>query len=504
MTMSRKTGKRLFTAVSGTVLVGSLVVAGLTARATEWHPLPLVVLLGVLMLMGQQFHVTIRAQHLSGAFIALVLSCALLGPAPAVALSVATIVLVSASRRLALTYWLGNLSIYSLCPLAAGWIVRALIGDVHAAGNAQVVQSFDFALLVFGIFMTTTALNFALIATGGKLILGRTVADQIRELLLPLLPAQLTLGGLAAVVALAYTNLGYAVWPVAIGLLAMFQYLTTRLVRSEQRLEQLRQEAMQLASLQIGVLSFNLHGLESRQPHSGRHAAAVARYAEELARELGCSEEEQRQAHGAGLLHDIGKVLLADRLLQASEIVEIEDADEIRRHPIDGAGLLRHFPHYQAIAEIILAHHERWDGSGYPEGLIGTETPLIARIVGVCEAFDAMTAPDGPGRPRSADEAFDELREGAGRQFDPEIVELFTSLHEGKTSVMLMANADLDTELDAERRALMEYVHTQQRRRHTTVLPHPLASLSKPRQTTQHLTSPAVALAMRALRLLRS
>jgi putative nucleotidyltransferase with HDIG domain len=456
MSSSRKTGTRAFTAGNTALLTGSLVAAGLTARASEWHPLPLLALLGALAIAGQKRYVTIRSQNLSGAFIALVLACCLLGPTPAMAFGIAAIVYVCAPRRLAISYWIANLATYAVFPLAGGWIVRGVIGDVHAPANAHVVQSLDFALLVFAVFMTTMAINFALIAAGGKLMWARTVVDQVRELLLPLLPAQLTLALLAAVVALAYTNLGYAVWPVAVGLLAMFQYLTTKLVRSEHRLEQLMREATQRASMQIGVLSFNLHGLEARHPYSGHHAAAVARYAEELARDLGCDEEERRHAHAAGLLHDIGKMLVADRILQAEKIDEPKDLEAIRRHPIDGAALVGHFPYYHAIADVILFHHERWDGSGYPDGLIGPEIPLLARILGICEAFDAMTAPNGPGQRRTADEAFAELRTGAGRQFDPDLVERFIGLRQQEQSCVVIPDASLDAELDVERRILMQ------------------------------------------------
>ena len=210
------------------------------------------------------------------------------------------------------------------------------MGDVHDHHNAAATRGPTFALIVFAVFMVTNLLNFALIAIHERVVGKRGLVDQARYLLLPMLPGQVAAGGLAALLAVAYTNMGY---PALVGLvlvIVIFQYLTVALVRSEDRAEQLEARSMRLASLQLGVLVTLVETLALRDRMTARHAAAVARYARALAQEAGCSEAEQDVAHTAGLLHDIGKFALPDRILNA-EILSDEDWAMVRRHPQEGA-----------------------------------------------------------------------------------------------------------------------------------------------------------------------
>ncbi len=139
-----------------------------------------------------------------------------------------------------------------------------------------------------------------------------------------------------------------------------------------------------------------------------------------LAREAGCDESEQDVAHTAGLLHDIGKFALPDRILKA-EVLSDEDWAQIRRHPQDGATLVGRLDGYGPIADAILYHHEQIDGSGYPAGLIGSEIPQLSRILAICSAYDTMTSRDSYRSPMTAQDALVELRRMAGRQFDSEL-----------------------------------------------------------------------------------
>ena len=128
-----------------------------------------------------------------------------------------------------------------------------------------------------------------------------------------------------------------------------------------------------------------------RDKRSGRHAAAVARYALALATELGCSEEERDVIHAAGLLHEIGKFTWPDRVLQA-DVVDEQDQPIVRSHPQEGAILVGALDGYGEVADAILYHHERVDGLGYPAGLIGKEIPIASRILAICSTYDTMTA----------------------------------------------------------------------------------------------------------------
>ena len=95
--------------------------------------------------------------------------------------------------------------------------------------------------------------------------------------------------------------------------------------------------------------------------------------------------------HTAALAHDIGRLILRDDVLRSRGPLSEDDWREIRRHPIEGSAWVGHIHGFGPVADIILAHHERWDGSGYPDQLIGPEIPLLSRIIAICEAFDAMT-----------------------------------------------------------------------------------------------------------------
>src|SRR5258707_9959753 len=133
--------RRLLWLTEALLLLGAVATSAWLSRAQEWQPLPLLLLLLVLALIAEQFDFSIRGQHLSASFIALMLTMALLGPAPAVAFGLAAMTLNSAVRRLSPALWLNNLSAYAVFPLAGGLMVRALIGDVHSPKNHHLTQS---------------------------------------------------------------------------------------------------------------------------------------------------------------------------------------------------------------------------------------------------------------------------------------------------------------------------------------------------------------------------
>src|SRR5258708_27652350 len=199
--------RRLFWAAEGLLLAGSVGWAAWLSKAAEWSPLLLVGLLLALALVGQRLILTIRGQHLTAGFIPFVLAMSLLGPAPAVAIGLAAMTLNSAPRRLSLPLWINNLSAHAVFPLVGALMVRALIGDVHNTHNA-LTRGVTFALVVFGVFIVTNVLNFALIAVDVRVTEGRSLRGQVRDLFIPMLPGQIATGALAAILAVAYTNLG--------------------------------------------------------------------------------------------------------------------------------------------------------------------------------------------------------------------------------------------------------------------------------------------------------
>jgi putative nucleotidyltransferase with HDIG domain len=436
------------------LLVASIGTTIMISQSQEWSPLPLVALLLSLSLIGQQFKVMLRSQQVNAMFLALALAMSLLGPAPAVCFGVAAIALSSATRRISLSHWLNNLTNLAFFPLIGGLMIRALIGNVHDPSNHQLTQSITFGLVVVGVFMVTNAINFAIVAVDVRVTEKRSLRDQVREVFIPLMPGQIATAALAAILAVAYTNLGFPALLGAVLLLLIFQYLAVALLRSEERAAALEARSIHLASLQLGVLTTLVETLALRDRMTARHAAAVARYARELAQEVGCDEADQDLVHTAGLLHDIGKFALPDSILHA-EVLSDKDWAVIRRHPQDGATLVGRLDGYGPVADAILYHHEYVDGSGYPAGLIGNEIPLPSRIIAVCSTYDTLTARETYRSPMTPQDAMAELRRVAGRQLDTELVKSFIAMLErdGPVTSAHGDDADFEVELAFERRA---------------------------------------------------
>jgi len=255
-------------------------------------------------------------------------------------------------------------------------------------------------------------------------------------------------------VAFVYVRSGFAALSLLVVVLFVFQYLLRELLLSQDRAER-------LAALQIGVLTSMIETLALRDRMTARHSAAVARYARAMAIALGRPAQEQELAHTAGLLHDIGKFAFPDSILLAERPLTEEQWEAVRRHPADGAQIVQRVDGYGPVADIVLSHHERWDGAGYPRNLAGEEIPLPARLISVADAYDVLTARDSYRRPVSPEAAVAELRRGAGTQFDPQVVETFASLlaSEG-LSFRHGDDADFEAELAFEHR-----VRTYARRR---------------------------------------
>jgi putative nucleotidyltransferase with HDIG domain len=437
---------RLYMASQWLLLAGTIAVAVLTSQAADWQPTELVVLLLILSVVGEWLTITMGSQSVSAGFVALVLAMTLLGPAPAVAIGAIAIAADSLARRPSPAVCLSNLTTYVVYLICGALLSRTLIGHGH-------YQTATFALVVFGVFMLTNILNFALIAIQKRVMQEKSFIHQVRTVLVPVLPGQLAAAVLAVILAVAYTKLGYPVLLSLVFVLLIFQYLARALLRSEDRAEQLEARSVRLASMQLGVLVTLVETLALRDRMTARHAAAVARYARALSREMGCDEADQDLVHTAGLLHDIGKFALPDRILHA-EILSDEDWAVVRRHPQEGATLVGRLDGYGPVADAILYHHEHIDGSGYPAGLIGNEIPLASRILSVCNVYDTLTARDSYRSPMTPQDAIAELRRVSGRQLDSEIVDAFITMleREGPVTFAHGDEADFEAELAFERR----------------------------------------------------
>jgi len=170
--------------------------------------------------------------------------------------------------------------------------------------------------------------------------------------------------------------------------------------------------------------------VEARDPYVYGHSRKVNTYAVALAEAIGLSPEEVSRVSTAALLHDIGKIGVPDKVLNKKGKLNAEDWEAIKSHPRLGAIIVGNIPNLAPCVSTILHHHERWDGSGYPEGLKGEQIPIEARILAIADSFEAMSSAR-PYRPALCGEkVLKELRRGAGSQFDPELVEVFIGIVE--------------------------------------------------------------------------
>jgi putative nucleotidyltransferase with HDIG domain len=171
-----------------------------------------------------------------------------------------------------------------------------------------------------------------------------------------------------------------------------------------------------------------LVALAERSRDLGRHTNDVAALAEEVARALGLPDDEVAAVRLAAELHDVGKVGIPDAILDKPGRLDADEWEFMLRHTVIGERILRGAPALARIADLVRSTHERYDGSGYPDRLAGDAIPLGARLVFVCESFNAMTSGRPYQRAMSTDDALAELRRCAGSQFDARVVEAFCAL----------------------------------------------------------------------------
>jgi putative nucleotidyltransferase with HDIG domain len=384
----------------------------------------------------------------SGSYLALVLAIVFLGGTPAALIGIFAILIGWLRFREGLPDLLVNAFTFMTTPLVVGVVFHEVIG---AAGITT--ADLAFYVLVFGAFATGIAMNFAMIGAYTCYVDRSSIVEKAREVMIPLLPSELAAALMSVGVAFLYVQVGLAGVALFGIVLVTFQYLLGALLQSQERAHELEVRTNQLASFQVGMLSALLRTLDLRDQMTARHSAAVARYSRAIAQRAGFSKQQEELVHIAALLHDIGKFILPDRILKANVPLTDEDWMLIRRHPQQGARVVSSLDGYGPVAEIILAHHERIDGKGYPRGLEGDNIPELARIISVADTYDVMTARDSYRTPTSSYEAIQELRRVAGKQLDARFVDVFIELLEGKdVSFRHGEEADFERELSLEAR----------------------------------------------------
>ncbi len=187
------------------------------------------------------------------------------------------------------------------------------------------------------------------------------------------------------------------------------------------------QRSDELLLLQLkAVLRAMANAIEARAGvYTLRHVEAVNAYAQAMALELGWDEFQLEGLEFGAILHDVGKIGVPEKILSKEGPLDEDEWAEMRMHPVYGAHMIEGNPYLDSALPLVLHHHERWDGKGYPDGLVGEAIPFGARLLAVADTFHAMTS-DRAYRPALAsDKAFEEILYQSGKQFDPQMVEAF-------------------------------------------------------------------------------
>lgn len=200
----------------------------------------------------------------------------------------------------------------------------------------------------------------------------------------------------------------------------------------------------QQAELFSGVVRAMSSAIDAKDPYTRGHSDRVARVAVRLAQELGCDETTIRTLYLAGLLHDVGKIGIDDNVLRKPGKLTDAEYEHIKAHVEIGYRILRGLKKMGHVLPIVLHHHESWDGKGYPFGLQGSNIPYLARIVAVADAYDAMSS-DRPYRKGMEDDKLDAIfRAGAGKQWDPDVVDAFFRVRDDIRNISLQRPDPID------------------------------------------------------------
>ena len=304
-------------------------------------------------------------------------------------------------------------------------------------------------LMVPGILIAggvTIVANFALVAAFGLVYRGEPMSEFWHKNNW-ILPHYFALGLTGLALALSILALGLAgifafVAPVLVLRFAMKQYVdktkdnVERLKAQNRELRaanvEIRRVGEQLRVSYDGTLEALVNALDARDQETKGHSLRVQRYMMDIAREFGVPEGTQDwvDMQRGSLLHDVGKIGVSDTILLKPAKLTDEEWGYMRKHPEIGFNMLRQVKFLEGAAEIILAHHERWDGKGYPKGLREDEIPLGARIFMVCDTFDSMTSDRPYRKALSTQQALNEILKYNGTQFDPRVVEAFLDVYE--------------------------------------------------------------------------
>jgi len=192
----------------------------------------------------------------------------------------------------------------------------------------------------------------------------------------------------------------------------------------------------QMEKSYLAALSMLADAIEQRDQFSPPHVEHVVDYALAISQRLSDHQIDSKALYFGGVLHDIGKILIADEILHKVSPLDNDDWEEVQRHPVIGEKLIENIPYLSPAIPVIRFHHERWDGQGYPEGLAGEAIPIEARIIAVADALETMLRERIYRPALSPSQAYQEILAGSGTRYDPQVVQAFSAAWENIKSLI--------------------------------------------------------------------
>jgi putative nucleotidyltransferase with HDIG domain len=316
----------------------------------------------------------------------------------------------------------------------ATWTSKRVLATVAAGLVAGAVRGYSDRSFLW-IFAAVTAAFLVETVVGEGL---NCVAPAIRRTSAALATLRASLAGdlvsvplhVPMVSVLAYVYITVSPWSVALFAIPALAAQRLLLLYRQQRetSDALGEANARLASANLSFASALVATLDARDGYTAGHSTAVAIYARDIAKRMELSEREQELVHLCGLVHDVGKIGLPAGLLEKPGALSLEERREMERHSQIGEEILRNVDDYGEIAEVVRSHHERVDGTGYPDRIVGDAIPLLARIIAVADAYNAMTS-DRPYRDAMPSRvARLRLAQAVESQFDTSVVAAFEAI----------------------------------------------------------------------------
>ena len=425
------------------ILTGGFAV-GLVLSGASFGPAWAVLLLGMLSLLAEHRPVRVNSNvEITVSILPVVFAAVVFGPLSAMTVGALGLAI---TFRQPYTRWLIWTCTRSLGAGLAGVAASmVLVEDLSAGRLLAAVASAAFVNAMFDAMMG--ALVIAIRRSGDSF----SGLRLLRPILLGTVPLYT-----AILVLLIYAYEEFSAWSLLLFLVPAFAAHRLHGLYREQRetTDQLRIANERLESANLSFAKALVAALDARDQYTAGHSAAVAVYARDIATRLGLSDEDQQVAHLCGLVHDIGKVGLPAGLLEKPGALTLEERRRMEEHSAIGERILAKVDDYAEIAWVVRHHHERVDGNGYPDRLVGDDIPIISRIIAVADAYNAMTS----GRPyrdaMPSRVARFRLAQAAGTQFDITVVAAFEAILAGASETYL-SGVRSDFAVEAQRQPLL-------------------------------------------------